>query len=179
MFEHTLEYIGLQYTKFLHRKEKDTSQELTDFLTRSRSILIVLPVDYEDAQAAGNAFRTIRDTLENKEITIVTEGIRSTSLSELPKSKVIRISASHINKFFLPRQHFLERIRQAHFDVTIDLNLDFVLYAAYICKATDAKYRIGLADRAADTFYNVQFNFNKSQPASYIYQQFVQYLKMF
>lgn len=179
MFEHTLEYIGLQYTKFLHRKEKDTSQELTDFLTRSGSILIVLPVDYEDAQAAGNAFRAIRDKLENKEITVVTEGIRSTSLSELSKSKIIRISASHINKFFLPRQHFLERIRQAHFDLTIDLNLDFVLYAAYICKATGAKYRIGLADRAADIFYNVQFKFNKSQPPSYIYQQFVQYLKMF
>lgn len=179
MFEHTLEYIGLQYTKFLFRKEKDTQQELTDFITQSRSILIVLPVDYEDAQAAGNAFRTLRDKFENKEITIVAEGIRSTSLSEFPRSKVIRMSASHINKFFLPRQNFIDRLRETNYDLTIDLNLDFVLYTAYICKATDAKYRIGLADRAADTFYNVQLNFNKSQPASYIYQQFVQYLKMF
>ncbi|MDI6802891.1 MAG: hypothetical protein QME58_03475 [Bacteroidota bacterium] len=179
MFEHTLEYIGLQYTKFLYRKEKDTQQELTDFISHARTILIVLPVDYEDAQAAGIAFRTIRDKLENKEITIVTEGIRSTSLSELPRSKVIRMSASHINKFFLPRQNFLDRLRETSYDVIINLNLDFVLYTAYICKATGAKYRIGLADRAADTFYNVQFNFNKAQPASNIYQQFVQYLKMF
>ncbi len=179
MFEQTFEYIGLQYTKFLYRKQKDPQLELTNFITRAQSILIVLPIDYEDAQAAGNAFRTIRDKLENKEITIVTEGIRFTSLSELPKSKVIRISSSHINKFFLPRQNFIDSLRKSSYDVIINLNLDFVLYTAYICKAIVAKYRIGLTDRAADTFYNVQFNFNKSQPASHIYQQFVQYLKMF
>lgn len=179
MFERTLEYLGLQYTKFIFRKEKDVQQEMTNFISRSRTALIILPVEYEDALAAGAAFKVLKKKFEHLKITILTEGIRATPLSEFPKSKVVRISQSHLNKFFLPRQNFLQRILENNYDITIDLNLDFILYAAYISRATGARIRIGFSHSAADTFYNFQFNVDRNKPVQSIYDQIVQYLKMF
>jgi ADP-heptose:LPS heptosyltransferase len=179
MFEQAFEYIGLQYTKFKFRQEKDSSQELTKFFSKSRSMLLILPIDYEEAQMAGNSLYPVLRKLDNIDLTIVTEGIRSTQLSEFPRSKVIRISSSHINKFFLPHQHFIDRIGETAFDLTIDLNLDFVLYAAYICRAAGSNVRVGFSHPSADTFYNVQINIDRTKPVQQIYDQLAQYLLMF
>lgn len=179
MFEKALEYLGLQYTKFIFRKEKDVQQEMTNFISRSRTALIILPVEYDDALAAGAAFKALFNKFEHLEITILTEGIRATPLSEFPKSKVVRISQSHVNKFFLPRQNFLQRILENNYDITINLNLDFILYTAYISRATGARIRIGFSHSASDTFYNIQFNVDRTKPVQSIYDQIVQYLKKF
>lgn len=179
MFESTFEYFGFLYSKFVFRKEKDTQQSISDFLSNAQNILIFLPVDYEDSQAACNSFLQLKDKIRNAELTILTEGIRAVALSELPRTKIIRISQAHINKFFLPRKNLLERILKTKYDVAIDLNFDFYLYTAYICKKTGARYRIGFSSKFSDYFFNIQFNFNKSQQSTEIYRQLVEYLKKF
>ncbi len=179
MLEQVFEYIGLQYTKFKFRQEKDSAQQLTNFFSNARTMLLILPVDYEEAQIAGNLIYPVLRKFDSIDVTVLTEGIRATPLGDFPKSKVIRISSSHINKFSLPRQHLIERINETTYDVIIDLNLDFVLYAAYICRATGSNVRIGFTHPSADTFYNVQINVDRTKPVQYIYNQLAQYLTMF
>jgi hypothetical protein len=179
MFEQVFEYIGLQYTKFKFRQEEDSAQEFTKFFTGAKSILLILPVNYEEAQVAGNSLCPVLRQFQKVDLTILTEGIRATALSEFPRSKVIRISSSHVNKLFLPRQHLVDRINESNYDVVIDLNLDFVLYAAYICKATGSNVRLGFSNRVAEMFYNVQINIDRSKPDKEIYDQLAQYLLMF
>lgn len=179
MFEGVFRYFGLKYARFTFRKDIDTVQQYNGFLQRAKRILVVMPVRYDDAQAAAIAFRKLKDKLSNSDMTIIVEGIRSAQLSESSKSRVIRLSQSHINKFFLPRQLFLERVMETEYDVAIDLNLDFVLYAAYICRASNAKIRIGFSNDASDIFYNFQINLDKTKSAPNIYAQLIEYLKKF
>lgn len=179
MLELAFEYLGLQYTKFKFRQEKDISQEMTKFFSNSRSMLFILPIDYEEALVAGNCLIPVLRKFDNLDLAIITEGIRSTPLSEFPRSKVIRISSSHINKFCLPRQHLIDRIGEANYDIVIDLNVDFVLYAAYICRATGSNVRMGFSHLSADIFYNVQINIDRTKPVQSIYDQLAQYLLMF
>lgn len=179
MFEKALEYIGLQYTRFIFRKEKDTQQVMTNFIERSRRALIILPTEYDDAFTAGTTFKALKEKFDHLQITILTEGIRATPLNEFQKSKIIRMRSSHINKLFLPRQNFLRTILENKYDIVIDLNLDFVLYTAYISKASGANIRIGFAHKYTDYFYNIQFNVDRNRPAQEIYNQLVQYLKKF
>ncbi len=179
MFEKSLEKLGIIYSKFTFRKDRDHQQNLTNFISTAKRILLILPADYEDSQIACAAFKNLKEKLQNTELTIIAEGIRSIPITDSLKSKVIRISEVHINKFFLPRKTLLDRIQESTFDVAIDLNLDFLLYSAYICKVTGARYRIGFTSKYSDLFFNIQFNFNKSQKPIEIYTQLVEYLKKF
>ncbi len=179
MFDGILKYFGLKYAQFTFRKEIDVAQQFNGFLQNARKILIIMPVRYDDAQSVGAEFKKLNDKLENSNITIVVEGIRAAQLTENTKSRIIRLSQSHVNKFFLPRKLFLERVLESEYDVAIDLNLDFVLYAAYICRASNAKIRVGFSSDVADVFYNFQINIDKTKNAQEIYAQLIEYLKKF
>lgn len=179
MFEKTFEKFGILYSKFIFRNEKELQKDLTNFISSAQRILLILPSDYEDSQIACAAFKNLKEKLQNVDLTIIAEGIRAISLTDSFKTKVIRISEVHINKFFLPRKVILDRIQESSYDVAIDLNLDFFLYSAYICKVVGAKYRIGFTSKYSDLFFNIQFNFNKAQKPMEIYTQLVEYLKKF
>lgn len=179
MFEKTLEKLGIIYSKYTFRKDKDHQQNLTNFISRSKKILLILPSDYEDSQVACSAFKTLKEKLQDAEITIIAEGIRSISITDILKTKVIRISEAYINKFSLPRKVLLDRIYESTYDLAIDLNLEFLLYSAYICKVSGAKYRIGFTSKHSDAFFNIQFNFDKTQKPTEVYNHLVDYLKKF
>jgi hypothetical protein len=112
-------------------------------------------------------------------LTIVHSSTRETSLAAFTKSEVIRVQPDDLNKFFLPTQRLLHQIIKRQYDVAINLNLDFVLHTAYICKASRARVRVGCPHTAADVFYNVLFKVKMDQPAQSRYQQFGAFVKMF
>lgn len=171
--------VGLLYARWRFRRNGDAPQSLTDFFHRTRSILVVLPMRYEDAVVAGYTFKKLFDLLKNPHLTIITRGIRATALSNVSKSEVIRLEEADINKFFLPRGDVLQRICTRSYDIAIDLNLDFVLHAAYICKASRAPIRISVVHQHGDTFFNVQLNLEHTAAPQMIYEKFAQSLRMF
>lgn len=179
MFANLRRSVGLLYVRWHFRKEHDIQQPLTDFLRRATSILIVLPRGYEEAQVAGNTLKKLFNVVKNRHLTIVTTGVRATALSDASRSEVIRLEEIDINKFFLPRQPVLQRILARSYDVAIDLNLDFVLDAAYICKASRAPVRVGLMRRRGELFFNIQLNLDCSGSPQVVYEKFVQCLGMF
>jgi len=179
MFEGALAYIGLQFTKFQFRSDIDQVQPMTDFFRGAQDVLITLPIGYETAILAGNALREYRDQLKHLNITVVHNSTRATSLTEFPKCEVIRLDPIDINRFSLPTKTLLRRIYTRQFDVAIDLNLDFVLHTAYICKASRAKVRVGFVNPVSDIFFNVQLNLNKQRTPQAIYEKFAHCLAMF
>lgn len=179
MFDNLRKSIGLLYAKWHFRKNGDSQQVLTDFFRRAQSFLIILPPGYEEAHIAGNSLKRLFDVLKNAHLTVVTTGIRATALSDMQRSNVIRLDEVDINRFFLPRKNVLQRISARSYDVAIDMNLDFVLHAAYICKASRAPIRVGIMRQHGERFYNIQLNLNRSVPLQHVYEKFVQCLEMF
>jgi hypothetical protein len=179
MFESALAYLGLQFAKFQFRSDIDQVQPLTEFLRGAKNVLIALPVGYEDAILASNALRDFRDPLQHLHLTVIHSSTRATSLTEYPRCEVVRLDPTDVNRFSLPTQALLHRIINKQFDAAIDLNLDFVLHTAYICKASRANARVGFAGPVADVFFNIQLNINKRRTPQATYEKFAECLAMF
>jgi hypothetical protein len=179
MFEQAFKYVGLQLAKFQFRSEMDTMQPMTNFLRTAKNVLITLPAGYDEAIFAGNAMRKLRQRLENPRMTVIHTSTRTTSLADFQKCEVVRIDPSDINRFSLPTRGLLQRIFPHEYDVAVDLNLDFVLHTAYICKVSRARVRVGFGHPSADAFFNVLVNVNKEQPPQALYEHFASCLAMF
>jgi hypothetical protein len=171
-------WLGLAYARWRFRTDRDYHQPLTEFFRSARSILVVLPMGYEDANVAGAAFKRLLGGAANAHVTVVTTGIRATPLSD-GRSEVIRVDEVDLNPFFLPRNNIMHRVIAHSYDLAVDLNLDFVLHAAYICKASRAPVRVGIRREHSDTFYNVQLNLDRSGSPQTVYGRFVDLLNMF
>jgi hypothetical protein len=179
MFERMLKRVGLVLAKLEFRNEVDAVQPMTAFFTGARSALITLPVGYEEAVLAGNAMRAFRNRLQHLQLTVVNNSTRATALIDFPKCEVIRLDPADINRFSLPTRHTLQRIFQREFDVAMDMNLDFVLHTAYICKASRAKVRVGFGYPGADTFFNVVLNLDTQRSPQVVYEKFAACVGMF
>jgi hypothetical protein len=179
MLEQVFSYLGLQFAKFQFRSEFDTPQEFTGFIRRARSVLIILPVGYDEAVIAGDKLNAGCNFLSHMQLTVVHTSTRATSLTVFPRCEVVRLDPQDINRFSLPRRSLLQRIFVHSFDVAIDLNLDFVLHAAYICKASHAKVRVGCRHSMSDLFYNVQVNLQRQGPPQKVYEKFASCIAMF
>jgi len=179
MFEGARAYFGLQVAKFQFRKERDAMQSLTEFFRNAKNVLVMLPIGYEDAALAGNALADVCRKRRGLHITAVNFGTWSTSLSGCANCQVVRIDQNEIHRLFLPKKQALQRILDRPYDVAVDMNLDFVLHTAYICKASHAKVRVGCAHQAADFFFNVQLKFDAAEIRSVAYKHYISRLEMF
>jgi ADP-heptose:LPS heptosyltransferase len=179
MFERALALVGYQFAKFQFRNEFDTVQPMTDFFSGAKNVLIALPVGYEEAIVASNALRAFRSRWLHLHLTVIHNSTRATSLIDFPKCEVVRIDPPEINKFSLPTKSLLQRIITRQYDVALDMNLDFVLHTAYICKASRAKVRVGFAHQASDVFFNVQLNLRRHGSPQSLYEKFASCLAMF
>src|ERR1041384_1565767 len=179
MFEEAFAFMGLQIARLQFRTDLEVVQVMSDFLHDAKNVLITLPTGYDNSIIAGTALKAHRDRLAHLHLTIVHNSTRSTPLSEFKGSEVVRIDPSDINRFSLPRRNLLKRIMTRPFDVAIDLNVDFVLHTAYICKVSRARVRVGFTHPAADIFYNVQVNLSAQKSPQALYDKFAACLTMF
>lgn len=179
MLEEAFAFVGLQIARARFAADLDAVQPFTEFLTGARNVLITLPTGYDNSILAGTAIRAHRDRLSHLHLTVVHNSTRATPLSEFTGSEVVRLDPSDINRFSLPTRQLLKRIMTRPFDVAIDLNLDFVLHTAYICRVSRARVRVGFAHSAADMFYNVQLNLNAERSPQTLYEKFAACLAMF
>ncbi len=179
MFDTLRQSLGLLYARWHFRREHDYHQQLTDFMNRAASILVILPVGYEEATIAGTLMKKLLSDRRDLQLTVVTSGIRATPLNDARRCEIVRMDEVDVNKFFLPGANVLQQILVRSYDVAIDLNLDFVLHTAYICKASQAAVRVGTKQPRSDHFFNVQINLNHTAAPQAAYGKLVDFLKMF
>jgi hypothetical protein len=156
MLERLTQRFGYTFATLQFRSQKDPPRQMTGFLRTAQQVLITLPVGYEAAVAAGSALQQIRNTLTQAQLTLVHTGTRETGVTGYMRCEVVRVDQDDINRFALPRRSLLQRIMSHPYDVAIDLNLDFVLHTAYICRASGASIRVGCVPDPSETFFNVQ-----------------------
>lgn len=179
MLKQLYRYCGLRFAKFQFRSGRETPVTMTDFLRNAQQILIALPVGYEDANVASDALRKLRTHFDRARLTVIHTGTRGTSLTGILRCEVVRIDPTDINRFYLPRQSLLQRIGSRTYDVAIDLNLDFVLHTAYICRAVCSGVRVGFSHTESEPFFNVQVETDERATAQVKYEKLTTTLAMF
>lgn len=179
MIQRAFTYLGYRYAKFQFRSDVDVVQPLTEFFKKAKNMLVILPVGYEDAVVAGAIMRDALKRLPGLSLTVINNSTRETPLSELSRCEVVRMNSEDVSRFSLPKKPLMQRLFARQYDVAVNLNLDFILHTAYICKASRAKIRVGCSHEAADVFYNVQLNLQPTSSPQVMYKKFAEYMLMF
>jgi ADP-heptose:LPS heptosyltransferase len=179
MLEEFYRYCGFRFAKFQFRSAREIPVTMTAFLRNAKQILITLPVGYDEANVASAAMRKLQTHFDRARLTVVHTSTRHTSLTGMLRCEVVRIDPADINRFFLPSRALLQRIGTASYDVAIDLNLDFVLHTAYICRAVCSGVRVGFLRSESEPFFNVQIETDTQSAPQTKYEKLITTLAMF
>ncbi len=149
----------------------------TGSLSSGQRVLVILPLSPSEppANAILELFRT---RYGEERLTLVADTADTRVGTLLPHSEIIRITGEEVTRLFHPKADVLKRITTRTYDAAIDLNLDFLLPSGYICKASNARVRVGFARPGADFFYNFQVQV-EGHHIDAVYDHLAACLKMF
>ena len=172
-------WAGDRVARFRFRRAQDDVIAFTDSVTSARSVLVIMPLDPGITPPPEPVLEYLDQTFAEGAITVVThEGDLGLS-RRLPRSTVIRMVPADITPLLLPRREFLQRVLRKEVDLALDLNLDFLLPSAYICKASKARVRVGFVRERSEGYYNFTINANPSLRRDEVYNRLTRYLQMF
>ena len=179
MLERSRRFLGYSIARFRLRSQRDKVLSFPHALASAGRVLLVLPEKPWEFTEAATVLRPLLGRFTASHITIVSFPAQDSPGRLVPRSHVLSVTADDLTLFYLPRQKIIDAIRREKFDLAVDLNLDFMLASAYICKVSDAKVRVGSARRNADLFFNFQVRVDPVSPPGQSYKRFVRCLQMF
>ena len=147
---------GMQITRYRFRKSQDKIISFTRAFSDARDVLVVMPFDRSQLLNTVFVIDLLRRTFREENLTFVVSEKNQELRRMMPESQIIPVMNSGHTVLFLPHPDLLARVTKKSYDAAIDLNLDFLLPSAYICKASNARVRIGFARKGADLFFNFQ-----------------------
>lgn len=171
--------LGLRLSRFRLRHAQDTVISFTETITNAKRALVILPIGHPNVGPAEGVLDVLRRRFGEENITAVADHATQDVTRLVPRSTVITLLARDVSMFYLPRRNLLERVRRKQYDIAIDLNLDFLLPSAYICRESHARVRIGFAGRRADLFYNFQVQTDLTAGRPRVYDRLIRTLQMF
>lgn len=160
---------GLWYAKFRFRNRVDAVQNFTKAFSDAKEVLLLLPDDPTNVRESEELLSALGYRFSGSRLTV----LLGEKIQSLPRSlrtpNLIRLYSDAINKFFVPRKHIVNLITRREYDVAFDLNLDLILPYAYICKESNARFRVGFVKESSDVFYNFQVNSGGDPRSPYRY----------
>lgn len=172
-------FAGLQISRFRFRKTREKVIPFTRSVTDARDVLVVMPLDRRQLLNTVFVIDLLRKKFREENVTFVTHEENQELMRMMPRSQFISLFASETSLFYLPIGEVVNRVQRKTYDLAIDLNLDFLLPSAYICKVSGARVRIGFVRKGADTFFNFQLRTDRSLTPQNVYDRLATCLTMF
>jgi ADP-heptose:LPS heptosyltransferase len=178
MLDRLRKRIGLFYAK-VHFREPDKVLTFTDAVKRARSAMVILPSERTHTEMSRPLIQFIQRRFLGGNLTVIVPDEARSFERQLPRCDVIHLRQIDIGSFALPKKSIIHRIQRNEYDLVLDLNLEFSLPAAYLCKASRSRLRVGFATEYADTFYNFQIKRDAARNVKTVYERFAACLGMF
>ncbi len=178
MFEQLRYKIGLSFSQLRFRSVPEQAIRWTGAVSSARRALLLLPESSHDAAAVRKVVEYFVKRFSPGNVVVVGRVDATTLLAFDRHIHLLTFTPSDINTWFLPRGELTRKVKKSTFDVAVDLNLEVALPNAYLCRASDARIRVGFKGPYADTFYNfqVQSRHNNFEAA---YTSLMECLQMF
>lgn len=170
---------GHLLARFRFRKTKDSMISFSEKMTTAQSVMMVLPLAGNDPGLYQSVTGFLARRFQGQDITIIATDHAVEVMRLLPRSTIIHFRQDELNAVYLPKAELLERFTRRSPDVVIDLNLDFLLPSAYICKATGATIRIGFSRQFADGYYNFLIRPDRTLARKMNYDRLTDFLQRF
>jgi hypothetical protein len=156
MFETFRYRVGLAFTRFHFRSRPEEPLRWTGAISSARRALVILPEAPTDPQALRSTVEYFLRTFSPANLVIVSRVDVATQLLLDRRVNLQTFAPTDLNTWFLPQDELTRRVKKSTFDVAVDLNLELALPSAYLCRASEARIRVGFAKPYADVFYNFQ-----------------------
>jgi ADP-heptose:LPS heptosyltransferase len=177
MFEDLRRSIGLTYARFHFRKRADAPMRFSDAVTRSRKALVVFPDRPVDTGIAEMILRYLTRRYANGSTTVLVREDLRNLLPPMTAARIVTYSPTEITSWFTPRSALIRRLKSSTFDAAFDLNTEFSLPSAFLCRESGAGLRVSFSKDNADDFYNLQIRTAATTPGP-SYQSFMRCLDM-
>ncbi len=172
-------YLGLLLARFRLRKSREKVIAFNDAISKARDVLVVMPFDRRLLLQTVLVIEFLRKAVREENLTFVSVEPNQELRRMVPRGQFLTVLDSDLGLLYLPSKALLEKIRKRSYDVAIDLNLDFLIPSAYICRVSDARVRIGFARKHADPFFNFQIQPGPATAGSGVYDRMTACLQMF
>jgi hypothetical protein len=179
MFDGLRLKIGVLYSRYHFRGERDKVIHFTESVSRAKRALVIFPettIDWESTQTILKQFS--RRFAPGAIVIVLREQLAST----LPASTGVRTLTyrpEEISRLFVPRETLLRKMKTSTFDAVFDLNIGFSLPSAFLCRASEAPLRVSFEKMYGDEFYNLQIHTKAATNSSAAYKGFLRCLEMF
>ncbi len=142
---------------FSRLRFKPEAFSFTQTVKESSNVLICMPADVDRFAMARDLLSTFVDIFRNKAIFVFLPFLEAEGyLSGSARYRVISGQKGYLNVFSLPTKKFIQKLRQRHFDISLDLDLEDGFFNCYLCLKCKVPLRIGAKRKKAFPLYNVQ-----------------------
>jgi ADP-heptose:LPS heptosyltransferase len=179
MLESLRRAIGMQAARFHFRASQEEVISFSHSISTSDRVLVVMPLRESPEEGQAHVLTFLREHFDEPDITVIAPSGGTPVERVLPRCHVLLVGTGDVSRFFLPRRSFLTRVAERNYDLALDLNLDFMIPSAYICKESNARVRTGFSALHADTFFNFQIRLEPAARKEHAYDRLVQCLEMF
>ncbi len=179
MLEQARMWTGVEIARFRFRKSTEQIISFTDVVHSAQRALLIMPLKRREFLPTIMVINFLKQRFREENITIISDDHGREAVRMLVRSHFIHIIEEEIGPLFLPRPGLIRRIQEREYDLAIDLNLDFVLPSAYICRESNARVRIGFTRNKADNFYNFQIQPDPTLERKHLYDRMAKFLQMF
>jgi hypothetical protein len=167
------------YLTYARYKDSADVIDVGEYLSRIATALILPPESPEDFKSATALLDDLRQRFAQTQFYLLTPKVFSDMVSLDEQVRIISYDATEIGFHGLPKDTLQQAIRSRHFDMVIDLNLEFNLIATFLCRVSEAKLRICLAHPDREPFYNFQVRAIDSNSVQDKYQSLLKYISVF
>lgn len=154
----------LLVNRFFLSKQKN---EITDYfrqLSKTKKILIILPVKIKDSEFINEFKSNLADVFPK---------------SSISTFDITSLRKTDMNWLGVPGKEYLNRIREEAFDLLIDLNERQDRICTYLGALSNAAMRIHFSEGKFNKIYNLQIRTNLNTPLNLKIQTLINYLIKF
>ncbi|MCH8927270.1 MAG: hypothetical protein IIB39_00970 [Candidatus Marinimicrobia bacterium] len=114
-----------------------------------------MPEDEKQFRIARYVFKSVFAAEVSNRVTIILTEKNANSFQQETNARKIILKKSDIGFWRLPKSQWISDQGFSKYDLTVDLNTNFCLYSAYLCKKLGNRLLVGFAWDNSDEFYNV------------------------
>lgn len=170
---------GHLLARYRFRKSRDLPISFSSAMSAARSVTVILPLAENEPILYQTVTQLLVQRFDGQSITIIAADHAVEVMRLLPRSTIVHFRQDELNAVYLPKPELQERLDRRRSDIAIDLNLDFLLPSAYICKVTGASIRIGFSRRFADDYYNFIIRPDRTLARKMNYDRLAEFLQRF
>lgn len=179
MFDRARLRVGLWYSRFHFRKSTDAVLEFTDAVRRSKRALVVLPGATKDPSSLQWVIRYLVDRFSEGSLVLVVREELSSWLAGDRRYELLPYGDADMGRWFTPGTGLLRKVKKSTFDIAVDLNPEFDLFGAFVCRESRAPVRVGFVKENADMFYNLQIQVGVGSGVAGAYRSLLRCMEMF